>query len=92
MIEDDYIVIGQLIMNNTSDENYVPYPNIDYKYGPYNSLDEALSYLPTRLRAVGLTFAVKKNNKIVEYWFDGGINDSDAKLKFDIDSVRIIIK
>lgn len=80
-------------MNNTSDENYNPYPNIDYKYGPYDSLEEALSYLPNRFRAIGLTFGVKdSNNNIVEYWFNGGISDSNAVKKVDLNDSKIIIK
>lgn len=49
--------------------------NIDYKYGPYNSLEEAKAKLPMKVRTIGLTVGVKDGNNIVEYWFNGGIDN-----------------
>lgn len=78
------IVIGQLINNNATDENFKPYPNIDKKYGPYTSLSEALSILNKKVRSIGLTFGVKNNTTITEYWFQNGIEDFNATIKIDI--------
>lgn len=52
------ITVGQLINNNATDKDFKPFPNLDFKYGPYSSpkvflhggrvLD--LIFLPTTLK------------------------------------------
>lgn len=32
------IVVGQLIVNNATDEQFNSYPNLDAKYGPYDDI------------------------------------------------------
>lgn len=76
------ISIGQGILNNASDEQYRPLPNIDVKYGPYDSIADALETLETNMRVAGLTIGVRLgDNKIAEYWFNGGISNENLVLK-----------
>lgn len=75
------ISIGQLLVNNSVDDNYNPLPDVDAKYGPYNSIAEALKELPPELRSVGLTVGIKQNNIINEYWFNGGIENKNLVVK-----------
>lgn len=37
------INIGELLLNNATDEHYNVYPNLDAKYGPYESIEIALT-------------------------------------------------
>lgn len=75
------ISIGQPLVNNSVDDNYNPLPDVDAKYGPYNSIAEALKELPPELRSVGLTVGIKQNNIINEYWFNGGIENKNLVVK-----------
>lgn len=70
------INVGELILNNATDEHYNVYPNIDAKYGPYESIEIALTNVPKSQRAIGLTIGIKSNNSITEYWFKNSIEDS----------------
>lgn len=70
-------ITDRLVLDKT-DENFNVYPNIDAKYGPYSSVEEALSILLKRVRSKGLTIGItKEDNTIVEYWFRNGIEDED---------------
>lgn len=51
--------------------------NIDVLYGPYESLDAAKIAIPINRRVIGRTCAVMEDGAAVEYWFKGGIEDSD---------------
>lgn len=76
------IVVGQLIVNNATDEQFNLYPNLDAKYGPYDDIGQALSALSKPTRAVGLTVGIRKEgNAIEEYWFKGGIENKHLVLK-----------
>lgn len=63
--------------------------NIDYYYGTYSSLQEALETVVPSLRekgrTVGVEFPVPGTNPqqytVVEYWFKSGILDSDLVVK-----------
>ena len=46
--------------------------NLDYKYGPYGSVEEAFSSIPSAFRTIGLTVGVIENGVIQEYWFKSG--------------------
>ena len=70
------ITVGQLINNNATDKDFKPLPNLDFKYGPYSSIAEALSNIPAELRAVGLTVGIRVNSTIQEFWFNGGVRDA----------------
>lgn len=75
------ITVGQLINNNATDKDFKPLPNLDFKYGPYSSIAEALSNIPAGLRAVGLTVGIRVNSTIQEFWFNGGVRDADLVVK-----------
>lgn len=75
------ITVGQLINNNATDKDFKPFPNLDFKYGPYSSIAEALSNIPAELRAVGLTVGIRVNSTIQEFWFNGGVRDADLVVK-----------
>ena len=75
------ITVGQLINNNATDKDFKPFPNLDFKYGPYSSIAEALSNIPVELRAVGLTVGIRVNSTIQEFWFNGGVRDADLVVK-----------
>lgn len=58
--------------------------NLDVRYGPYNSVQEALDNLPYEdidgkevitLRGIGRTVLVIENGEQVEYWFEDGVED-----------------
>ena len=60
--------------------------NIDFSYGPYESIEEALAALTVEqedeeiytVRGVGLTIGIKQQDgSIKEYWFKSGITDED---------------
>ena len=55
--------------------------NIDAKYGPYNSIVEALAAIPSSFRKRGLTVGILNEGVVNEYWFKAGITDSDLILK-----------
>ena len=58
--------------------------NIDYYYGTFNSLSEALTVVEPAIRekgrTVGIEFPIPNTNpvetQVVEYWFKSGITDS----------------
>lgn len=50
--------------------------NVDERYGPYSSIQEALSGT-TGTREIGLTVGININNSVVEYWFKSGVQDVD---------------
>ncbi|MFW6243415.1 MAG: hypothetical protein ACOC2W_04580, partial [bacterium] len=54
--------------------------NVDVRYGPYISINEALSGT-SGTRKQGLTVGVIENDEVVEYWFRDGIEDSDLVKK-----------
>lgn len=58
--------------------------NVDYKYGPYASIDEAYATLcedNLDVIAVGLTVGIMTENGVVEYWFKKGTTKQDLVLK-----------
>lgn len=57
--------------------------NLDYYYGPYNSLAEAYEAVPLEIRGIGLTVGIKKDGKIIEYqWKTDDLSNSGLKEKF----------
>lgn len=71
----DYISIGKRIKCNDVNTEFKPYPNIDVKYGPYNSVESANNAIPQLERSIGLTVGIINNFIITEYWYSGGINN-----------------
>lgn len=75
------ITVGELINNAATNEDLKPYPNLDDKYGPYTSIADVHNHIPKDSRSIGLTVGVITNNKIIEYWYNGGIEDTDLVVK-----------
>ena len=69
--------ITDIIDFTGTDNEFNPYPQMDSRYGPYESISSALLSLSTVKRCVGLTIGIKDRNSITEYWFKDGILDSD---------------
>ena len=87
------INISSRIKSLATDSNFKSYPNIDEKYGPYNSTAAALAALPKPGRAMGLTVGIVANGIITEYWFQGGIEDANliAKAPSTTDTPPVIL-
>lgn len=82
-MKENYITIGNRIQNNTlNPDTNKPYPNIDKNYGPYHSVDEALSALPNTIRCVGLKFGVITDEGIVEYQFNNELEPIEFGIKY----------
>lgn len=64
-----------------------PCANIDYKYGPYSSVQEAFDELSDmEVLAIGLTVGIMTDSGIVEYWFKSACSKStDLVLKCNND-------
>ena len=77
------VVINDIIELTGSDSEFNLYPQMDKRYGPYNSVRAALTALTTFKRCIGLTIGVRSGNSITEYWFKGGISDSNLVEKAD---------
>ena len=58
-----------------------PYANVDARYGPWNTRNDALTSFATVLRKEGLTLGIVESGKVVEYWYRDGILDSNLVLK-----------
>ena len=71
----DKITIGNPILVNGQH-------HVDYLYGPYQSIEAALAFIPTSLRYVGMTVGIKVDTNVVkEYWFNGGIANANFTQK-----------
>lgn len=54
---------------------------LDYLSGPYDSVQAALTAIPSALRYVGMTVTIMTSNTPVEYWFSGGTGDANLVRK-----------
>lgn len=62
-------IIGKRLLLNECDSNGNIYPNLDIRYGPYNSIDEAKEILTNNKWLIPfLTIGVKNGDSIKEYW------------------------
>lgn len=72
-----------------------PKPEINYFYGPWGSINEALNNIPQLARIKGLTVGIIEGSEIVEYWFKDGVDlvlkSVDPKLVYTIDETQQII-
>lgn len=72
-----------------------PKPEINYFYGPWESIDEALAKIPQLVRTKGLTVGIIEGSEIVEYWFKNGVKLVlklvDPKLVYTTDEIQQII-
>lgn len=57
--------------------------NIDYLYGPYNSLEEACAAIISSRRTIGRTVGIVSGGSILEYWWKSGIEDDDLVQKVE---------
>lgn len=65
--------------------------NVDFKYGPYSSVQEAFDYLDDlEVTAVGLTVGIKTANGIEEYWFKKNCNSVNDLVKKDDNTIYTI--
>lgn len=77
------VTISDIVNFTGSDSEFNLYPQMDERYGPYDSVSAALTALTTSRRCVGLTIGVKSDNSITEYWFKDGVSDSNLVEKAD---------
>jgi len=67
---------------NLSDNINLNSPKIlDYRYGPWTSVNNANSNVNSLQRKVGLTVGIINGNSLNEYWYYSGITDSDLIIK-----------
>lgn len=68
-------------MINVNDNYGIQAPKpIDARYGPYDTIAEALAAIPLYQRYLGLTIGIDINN-IEEYWWQDGLTDGDLVAK-----------
>lgn len=58
-----------------------PVANLDARYGPWPTFNDALTGFSSLIRHVGLTVAVTGVGGITEYWYKNGIADNNLVLK-----------
>lgn len=82
------LIDSREVRSVNQDKTYTYYPNIDYMYGPYNSLEEAYAALSketdnisTTALVKGKTVGVIEGGKISEYWFESDPEDTTAGYK-----------
>jgi len=55
--------------------------NLDARYGPWPTFNDALTGFSSAIRHVGLTVAVTGVNGVTEYWYKDGIQNNNLVLK-----------
>lgn len=82
------LIDSREVRSINQDETYTYYPNIDYMYGPYESLSAAYAALSEQTDNIGATALVKgktvgviEDGKISEYWFESDPADATAGYK-----------
>ena len=72
-----------------------PKPEINYFYGPWESVEETLDNIPQLARIKGLTVGIIEGSEIVEYWFKNGeelvLKSIDPTLVYTMDETQQII-
>ena len=83
------IILGDTLSLNASK------PSLDYRWGPYNSVQEAFDFLDDRdVLCIGLTVGIKDAStwKIDEYWFrEQAQSVEDLVKKNDDDNIVSIL-
>ena len=69
-----YIGLSKRILANGN------YANVDFLYGPYSSVSEALKAVPYEYRTLGRTVGITINGTVKEYWFETGVEDANLVL------------
>lgn len=54
---------------------------LDTRFGPYDSINDALSEIPAFQRHQGLVVGILVNGSVTDYWFKDGINNYDLVIK-----------
>lgn len=77
-------------MSNILNDNFnTQFPNpIDNRYGPYNTIAEALAAIPLYRRYIGLTIGIDPDN-VEEYWWKDGLTNADLVAKFETISYAV---
>ena len=67
--------------------------NLDYYYGPWNSVEEACENIPENIRGLGLTIGVIEDEEIIEYQWKKGTSNEDLVKKVEdiISSAELIV-
>lgn len=79
--------INQQVLNTAVDKKGRPTINLDKRKSIYESVTEALKAIPVTNRNVGLTIPIYNGVKVVEYWWEKGIKDSDFVKKIDSENI-----
>lgn len=79
--------LNQQVLNTSVDKKGRPTINIDKRKSIYTSTSEALKAIPITNRNVGLTVPIYNGIKVVEYWWEKGIKDSDLVKKINGDDI-----
>lgn len=79
--------INQQVLNTSVDKKGRPTINLDKRKSIYESVTEALRAIPVTNRNVGLTIPIYNGVKVVEYWWEKGIKDSDFVKKIDSENI-----
>lgn len=79
--------LNQQIRNVSVDKNGRPAIDVDERKSIYKSVNEALKAIPITNRNVGLTISIYNGIKIIEYWWEKGIKDSDLVKKINTDDI-----
>jgi hypothetical protein len=58
-----------------------PVANLDARYGPWPTFNDALTGFSSLIRERGLTVAVLSSTGVIEYWYKDGITDNNLVLK-----------
>lgn len=82
------LIDSREVRSINQDKTYTYYPNIDYMYGPYESLSAAYAALSEQTDNISATALVKgktvgviEDGKITEYWFESDPADATAGYK-----------
>ncbi len=64
-------------------DNYYPYApkHLDARYGPYQSVEQALEMVEEIYRVKGLIVGIIQGEAVIEYWFKDGVEDEDLVVK-----------
>ena len=79
--------LNQQVLNTAVDKKGRPTISIDKRKSIYSNINEALKAIPITNRNVGLTISVYDGTKVVEYWWQKGIKDSDLVKKINSDDI-----
>ncbi len=73
-------------------DNYYPYApkHLDARYGPYQSVEQALEMVGVLYRVKGLVVGILQGDAVVEHWFKDGVGDEDLVVKTEHERLHAI--